>query len=255
MEFNGLITVRTGSTRLKKKCLLNFGKVNIIEHVIIRALKGKIIPVVCTTQNKSDDIIVTIAKKLKVKFFRGSNKNKIKRWHDCAKKFNLKSFHTIDADDPYFDQLAIKNSLKALREINYDIIYPSKISRAGSASEGYSFSIDAIKKLNKIIQNDYKNYNNLDTEMIEKFINNKLFKTKIFNGMDYQLKKTRLTLDYIEDYNMLNLIRKNLGNYISRKKINKFLKINKEIVNLNYFRNLDWEKKQIKQLSSDVKKK
>ena len=98
MKFNGLITVRTNSNRLKKKCLLNFGKVNIIEHVITRALKGNIIPVVCTTQSKSDDIIVIIAKKLKVKFFRGSNKNKIKRWHDCAKKFNLKSFHTIDAE-------------------------------------------------------------------------------------------------------------------------------------------------------------
>ena len=33
MKFYGLITVRTGSTRLKK-CLLNFGKVNVIQHII-----------------------------------------------------------------------------------------------------------------------------------------------------------------------------------------------------------------------------
>ena len=57
MKFYGLITVRTGSTRLKKKCLLNFGKVNVIQHIIQRSLKGNIIPIVCTTQSKNDDII------------------------------------------------------------------------------------------------------------------------------------------------------------------------------------------------------
>lgn len=249
MKFYGLITVRTGSTRLKKKCLLHFGKINIIEHIILRSSKSNIIPIVCTTQNKSDDVIIKIAKKLKVKYFRGSKKNKIKRWYDCVKKFNIKFFHTIDADDPYFDQLAIKNSLKILKKLNYDIIFPSKISRQGAASEGYSFSFDAIERLNKLIKNNYKSSNNLDTEMIERFINYKKFKIKRFIGMNYQLKKIRLTLDYIEDYNMLSLIRRNLGNYISRERINKFLKKNQRIVNINYFRNSDWEKKQKKQLS------
>ena len=58
--------------------------------------------------------------------------------------------------------------------------------------------------------------------MIEKFINKKKFKTLNFKGMKYQIKKIRLTLDYIEDYNMLSLVRKKLGNYVSRKKINSF---------------------------------
>jgi len=248
MKFYGLITVRTGSTRLKKKCLLNFGRINIIEHIILRSFKSNIIPIVCTTKNKNDDIIVKIAKKLKVRYFRGSKKNKIKRWYDCVKKFNIKFFHTIDADDPYFDQLAIKNSLKILKKLNYDIIFPSKISSQGAASEGYSFSFDAIEKLNKLIKNNYKSYNNLDTEMIERFINYKKFKIKRFIGMNYQLKKIRLTLDYIEDYNILTLIRKNLGNYASRERINKFLKKNQRIININYFRNSDWKKKQKKQL-------
>ena len=66
--------------------------------------------------------------------------------------------------------------------------------------------------------------------------------------MNYQLKKIRLTLDYIEDYNILTLIRKNLGNYASRERINKFLKKNQRIININYFRNSDWKKKQKKQL-------
>ena len=244
MKFYGLVTVRTGSTRLKKKCLLNFGKVNIIEHIIQRSLKRNIIPIICTTQSKNDDIIVKISKKLKVKYFRGSTRNKIKRWHDCVKKFKIKFFHTIDADDPYFDELAIKNSLKLIKNSKYDIVFPSKISREGAASEGYSFSFEAIERLNNSIKKNYKKYKNIDTEMIERFIDIKKFKIKKFKGMYYQLKKIRLTLDYKEDYIMLNEIQKKLGNYISRKKINKFLKNNKEIAKINFFRNSDWAKKQ-----------
>ena len=103
MKYIGLITVRSRSSRLKKKFLLNFGKFRVIEHIIKRCLVNKITPIVCTTKNTEDNIIINIAKKLKVNFFRGSEKNKIKRWHDCAKKFQIKHFHTIDADDPFFD--------------------------------------------------------------------------------------------------------------------------------------------------------
>ena len=248
MKFYGLITVRTGSSRLKKKCLLKFGNSNVIQHIIKRSIKGNIIPIVCTTRNKNDDIIVKIAKKLNVKYFRGSSKNKIKRWYDCVKKFNVKYFHTIDADDPFFDDLAVKNSIKKIKDLKCDIVFPSKISRDGAASEGYSFSFNGIEKLQNLIKKNYKKYNNLDTEMIEKFINKKKFKTLNFKGMKYQIKKIRLTLDYIEDYNMLSLVRKKLGNYVSRKKINSFLKKNQKIVAINYFRNTDWKKKQKKQL-------
>lgn len=256
MKFHGIITVRTNSSRLKKKCLLNFGKVNIIEHIVIRSLKGKIIPIVCTTKNKSDDILAKIAKKHKVKIFRGSEINKIKRWYDCAKKFKLNYFHTIDADDPFFDPLAVKKSLKFLKKNKLDILYPSKISREGSASEGYSFSYEGIFKLNELIKKKYKSiYNSLDTEMIEKYVNKKLLKTKVFSGMNYQHKKLRLTLDYIEDYNMLKIVRNNLGNYCSRKLVNKFLKKNTKIVEINYFKNYDWKQKQLKQLLFNDKKK
>ena len=86
---------------------LNFGDVNVITHLIRRAKKFKIIPIICTTKNKSDDILEKISRFEKINFFRGSEKNKIKRWHDCSRKFNIKYFHTIDADDPFFDSISI----------------------------------------------------------------------------------------------------------------------------------------------------
>ena len=243
MKFFGLITVRCDSTRLKKKCLLKFGEINVLEHIILRALKSNIIPIVCTTTNKSDIIVQKISKKYKVECFRGSSKNKIKRWYDCAKKNKINFFHTIDADDPFFDPVTIKKSLLKCAA-NNDIIFPSKVSRAGGASEGYSFSFKAIEKLNKIIIQINKNNSNIDTEMIERFIDHKIFKIKVLEGSNYEIKKARLTLDYEEDYEMLSRVRDLCGNFTPRKKINDFLKKNRNILNINFFRNDDWEKKQ-----------
>ena len=87
--------------------------------------------------------LIKIAKKFRINYFKGSEKNKIKRWYDCAKKFKLKYFHTIDADDPFFDPLAVIKSLELLK--SYDLILPSKFSRNGGASEGYSFKFSSIK--------------------------------------------------------------------------------------------------------------
>ena len=84
--------------------------------------------------------------------------------------------------------------------------------------------------------------------MIEKFIDYKIFTTKTLEGSKYELKKARLTLDYQEDYKMLTEIRDSCGNFASRKKINNFLKKNKDILKINFFRNICWEKRQKKLL-------
>ena len=244
MKYVSLITVRTSSSRLKEKCLLKINNYSIIEICILKCLGAQIIPIICTTFNKRDEILVNIAKKYGIKYFRGSEENKIKRWFDCAKKFQLKYFHTLDADDPFFDPKAIKKSLDLLRL--YDLILPSTISRNGAASEGYSFKFKSIKKLYKsLFDFKFKSINNLDTEMIDFFVKRLKIKKKIFFGMKYQLnKKIRLTLDYKKDYDLFKKIFKNFTIFAERKDINIFLKNNYKIRNENIYLNKKWEKKQ-----------
>ena len=98
----GFITVRTSSTRLPNKCMLPLGDETVISHVVKRAISYGIEPIICTSTDKSDDILEEISKELGVKCFRGSLVNKLKRWLDCAEHFEVNSFHTIDADDPLF---------------------------------------------------------------------------------------------------------------------------------------------------------
>ena len=80
------ITVRTGSTRLPKKCLLKIAGLTTIEHLIKRVKKSKLadLIVLCTTQLNEDDVLCEVAHKEDIKCFRGSVKDKLMRWLKAA---------------------------------------------------------------------------------------------------------------------------------------------------------------------------
>ena len=237
----GFITVRTSSTRLPKKCLLPLGKGNVLEHVIMRCLSYNIQPVVCTSIDKSDDIIEEISKKLKVKCFRGSLINKLKRWSDCANYYNIKVFHTVDADDPFFDGDEMILSMKKLRNGNYDVVSPTISSSNGGASVGYSLTsrivFEAIKKTN----------NTTDTEMMWYFLE-KLNNVKIYNleETNNRPNNIRLTLDYEEDYLLIKIIKQILGDNLSRENIDNLFHNNPDLYKINWFRNVEWKQAQLK---------
>jgi spore coat polysaccharide biosynthesis protein SpsF len=239
----GFVTVRTQSSRLPSKCLLPFGNTNVIRHIIRRSKAFGIMPILCTTTNKSDSILEKIAKSESVKIFRGSEKNKLKRWYDCARKFNINYFHTIDADDPFFCHKSIFSSMDLLINKKLDIVLPSKQSSAGLAIEGYSISYSFLRNIMSKLNSE-----KLDTEMFSKFLDLKKCKSKIFIEK-YKNFKCRLTLDYIEDYYLLFSLCKILGNNVQRTKINKFMLNNPDFYKINWFRNKDWKAKQRKQLS------
>lgn len=135
MKVPAFITVRTASSRLPSKCLLPFGNGNVLDHVISRALHFGLLPIVCTTTDESDDVVETIAAKKKVKCYRGSIQHKLKRWLECCNSFGIERFHTVDADDPFFDADLIKSSYAMLNQ-GYDVVYPTDSSRQGGSQCG-----------------------------------------------------------------------------------------------------------------------
>ena len=250
----GLITVRSESSRLPRKCFLSLGNKSVIETVIDRCKNSEIMPIICTTISSADDPLEELSKNLNIPFYRGSIKNKMQRWLKCAELFNLKDFHTIDADDPFFDQDLVIKSMKLRRSSNLDFVKPSEYSSKGGASVGYSIKTSYLKT---IINNTDENY---DTEMIDDFIesshNYSSAQIKENKTLDYQL---RLTLDYEEDYWLIASIIRILGPNPERKKIIELFKTNPDLHNINFFRNIDWSKRQKEILESqkeckDIKK-
>tara|TARA_Y100000768_G_C23980855_1_gene685697 strand:+ start:2141 stop:2893 length:753 start_codon:yes stop_codon:yes gene_type:complete len=242
----GFITVRTSSTRLPNKCFLPFGeRCNVLQHIIRRSKHYNIEPIVCTSTDSSDDLIENTAKKEGVKYFRGSLVNKLKRWADCASHFNINAFHTIDADDPFFDGNEIKISMKKLSDGNFDVITPTESSNNGGGSVGYSLKSNIIKKALERIDKD------TDTEMMWVFLE-KVKNVKVFNLPEnfHRPKKLRLTLDFEEDYHLLKFVQNILGCTVERKKVDDLFFNNPDLHKINWFRNSQW-----KELQNDKIKK
>jgi spore coat polysaccharide biosynthesis protein SpsF len=234
MKISSFITVRTSSNRLPQKCLLPFGNRNVIEHIIDRAKHYQLDPIICTSIDSSDDILEEIAKKEGVKVFRGSLVNKLKRWYDCCNHFSIKEFHTLDADDPFFDGELMKESMDLLNH-GYDVVCPTKSSSAGNASVGYSLTREIIEKALKGVPET------ADTEMMWYYLD----KIPGIRKIDLPEKNSpsriiRLTLDYEEDYWLLSSIRRIVGNFASRAEVDALFVRNPDLYQINWFRNEQW---------------
>tara|TARA_Y100000996_G_scaffold381771_1_gene336490 strand:+ start:623 stop:1381 length:759 start_codon:yes stop_codon:yes gene_type:complete len=241
LKFAGFITVRSSSNRLPRKCFLPFGEnENVLTHVINRSKYFGIETIICTSNDSLDDEIEEIANNMEVKIFRGSLKNKLKRWADCANHFGINTFHTIDADDPFFDGNLMRKSMELLAEKELDCVCPTTASSNGSASVGYSLTSKIVNESIKDLSEDE------DTEMmwyfLEKIKNIKM--EELVDDNEFE-KKVRLTLDYEEDYWLLSFLKRLLGTYASREQINNLFAKNPDLAKINLFRNDEWKKAQL----------
>ncbi len=240
MKIPAFVTVRTASTRLPNKCLLPFGEEgNVLEHVIARAKFYDLDPIICTTIERTDDVIEGIAFNKGVRCFRGSVKHKLQRWLDCCKKYGIEKFHTVDADDPFFDGNLIRRSYALLNE-GYDMVYPTDSSKGGGASVGFSLTRHIISLACE--STDEKE----DTEMMWYYLE-KIpgIRTTKLPEEDIDQIQVRLTLDYEEDYWLLRSIQRIVGSLAPRKEVDKLFRLNPELYKINWFRNSEWQEKQL----------
>lgn len=229
----GIITVRSQSNRLFEKCFLEFGNRNVLEHIIDRARFFSIDPIISTTNNELDDRIVDIANKKDVKYFRGSESDKLERWKDTCKMFNLDNFITIDGDDLFFDGDLNLKSYETLVSGNYDMVMHPKIMPYHGCV-GYSIKADILYKV-------CEQKKTSKTENHWEFIKN--ISSSRFICLDIEKKKEnkiRLTLDYIEDYWLLRTVLRILGHNATGDQIINLFHDNKDLHKVNWFRTDDY---------------
>lgn len=232
-ECFGFITVRTASSRLPKKCLLEFGEGTVLDHVIRRARFFGITPVVCTTDSAHDDPIEEIAVTNLCRCFRGSEKDKLARWLGACEAFGVERFHTVDADDPFFDGDLARDSMDLLLEGSYDAVYPSEETYL--ASVGYSLSADIVRRACDVKTSD-------DTEMMWSYLESVPgFRRTALRVPDGKGRDVRLTLDYEEDYWLLRTVLRILGPECRRRDIEELFTANPHLRLVNWFRNEEWK--------------
>jgi spore coat polysaccharide biosynthesis protein SpsF len=188
------ITVRTASTRLPQKCLLPFGSARTIEFLIRRLKRSHLADgiILCTTENREDDILCEIASHEGIGCFRGSERDKLARWNGAAAEFGVDFFVTADGDDLFCEAELIDFCFAQHRETDADFI-----EQEGLICGCFTYGIKtaALRKVCEIKDSP-------DTEMMWVYFKDTgLFRCETLrNAPDvFKRPEIRMTLDYPDD--------------------------------------------------------
>jgi spore coat polysaccharide biosynthesis protein SpsF len=249
------ITVRTSSTRLPKKCLLEINGKKNIEFLIERLKHSKKADgiIVCTTTNPADDILESIAKKMGVACFRGSEEDKIARWMGAAEKFGVELIVTADGDDLFCEPKLIDLAFEQFERTGCDFIEEKPGANVPIGGFTYGIRVKALKKVCEI-----KGSNNTEM-MYVYFTETGLFKVETLQNIPPELRKPeiRMTLDYGDDFKFF----KNIIMHFAKKKyfdlfdILKYLDEHPEVIKINQYLNEQFHANQKAKTKLVLKKK
>lgn len=230
-----IITVRNSSTRLPNKAILKISnEFSAIDILIKRVQKTELPIIIATSKEPSDDIFEDIAQKHKVKIFRGSLINKIKRWYDCFIHFEIENALLVDGDDLSYNYEIAKRAMTLIKNSNIDMVLnPSNII-CGFFT--YALNKNGIMKLYNIAKSE-----DIDTDVIHKFIQLANLNTSFIDLNENECnKEIRLTLDYEEDLNFFKKLYENISITATGNEIVNFLNNNISIKKINYHKQKDF---------------
>ena len=187
-----IIQARTNSQRFPKKVLYKLENKPIIVHVLDRLKKSKFKNnlIVATSDKSSDDRLVRLLKKKKIKIYRGNLKNVSERLYETALKLKEKYFVRVSGDSPVIDVKILDKLIEIFKKkkySNYDIItnvFPKTFPK------GMSFEI--IKR--EIISKNMKFMTENEKEHVTKYFYKNSSKFKLKNLENFNKKKYNLDL-------------------------------------------------------------
>ena len=222
-----IIQARLGSKRLPRKAILPLvNKLSILEFLINRLKLVKRVDDIflATSNRKENDLLVRIAKKLKINFHRGSEHNVIKRFYDISKNENADIIIRICADNPLIDPFFIDRLI--LKFINNSHFGHLSTYHKPSVPYGSGCAIFNFETLHYIYEK-YKN-DKITLEHVEpRMLSSKKIKTYFFKTDDPRMHLPNLNLS-IDNYWNYEYV-KGLSQYLYNKYNYQFSI--KEIVN------------------------
>ena len=233
MRIGAIIQARCNSSRLYNKVLLKLpfsGDTSVLQHIVNRVAKSTMIEqsVIATSDNQEDD---QIAQLFSGNVFRGDECHVLSRYYHCAEQYQLDTIVRLSADNPCVDIACVDDAVLNHVNNNYDYSNTSGLP-LGTNVEVISFS--ALKSVYLEAKDPY------EIEHVTSYVYSNPDKFRIgktaLDAPD-NLKDLRLTLDYPNDYAMLNIIFGYFGNRtFTLDELSKFVQGNPWIgeINPNY---------------------
>jgi spore coat polysaccharide biosynthesis protein SpsF len=223
------------SKRLPGKVMLKILEKPVLWHIYHRLNSCKNLDgiVISTGEKEKNREICNFAEELSIPYYSGSEVNLIERLYKTAKKFNATSIIRVTADCPLVEPDIVDQVISEHKKSknNYDVITNSFSYSFPHGLEIELWTTDILKKLNSEIKKlEFK-------EWFPIYVKNNSNKFKILEIKNKKdLSKFRLTIDYPEDFKLIEKIYAELFNDKNIFKIkDTLLLLNKkpELININ----------------------
>lgn len=225
-----LIAVRMHSTRLPRKALLPLAGRPAIEHLIERVKLAKVpsAVVLCTSTHPDDAVLVEVAERMGIKWFRGSEDDVMGRFLDAAAKENADVVVRITGDDILIDPTFLDRAVGFHLAKNADYsAYPG----LPKGMEAEIVSVSALKKAHELAEDP--SYSEYMTHYLRR---PDVFRVSEMPIEERSRRPFRLTLDTEEDYRLLQILFDRLsrpGKMIATEEIIDFLDSRPDVAAIN----------------------
>lgn len=187
-----------------------------IQHLELRCRHFGMVPVVCVPANEVSEF----GEYLNCTVYGGDPDNVEARLIECAHGLDIKQFHHLDGDDPWFDEHSVVASMRALMTSGTSRVRPSYESQAGSGRMGTSYSLVSNAKGEAVLLEE---------------------------GRTFPWPQ-RLTVDYLEDYHLCLAIDRMVGGYMApRGAVDDLFVRNPDLHKVNWFRTAEWKERQLRE--------
>jgi len=200
-----IIQARIGSTRLPYKMMLSLHGKPIIEWVIRRVQKSKLLDdiIVAIPESEDNDVLAKYIVDLGVHIFRGSENNVLNRFYESVKDKNTTQIVRVCADNPLVDGKEIDNLISFYKENSYDYVYnhipKNNLYPDGLGAEIISF--DLLKHMNDVVTLQHQKEHCL----LYIWDNEDKFTIKSFDPLEKELHhpEMKFDVDTFDDYHKL----------------------------------------------------
>lgn len=198
MKIHAFIYCRLNSSRLPGKVLFTIGQRTILQICVdkVKAVPG-VVPVVLTSDRKTDDPIAEACASMGVACFRGDLDNLVQRTLDCLEQFPCDGFFRLNADSPFFQPSLYAQAQEVFQSGKYDLV-----TNILQRSYPYGIAVELLRS--NILKEHFTHFVNDDFEHLTKYFYREKHLIRIFNIQnEADWSGFRFVLDTTEDWNRL----------------------------------------------------
>lgn len=239
-----IIQARMGSTRLPGKVLREINGRPMLAYMLERVAAARRVHIVAvaTTDLPEDDLIEELCDKQGVFVYRGSQEDVLDRYLQCARRLNLDVVVRVTSDCPLIDPCIIDELVAVYLAGSCDYV-ANTIPPVGTYPNGMDVEVISYAAIERA-WTDAKDQS--EREHVTSYVWQRphMFRTYRYD-LSENLSRYRLTVDYMEDLEVVKAILTNLhvrNPLFSMGDIVGFLQENPELANSNGWIPWSWPK-------------